>query len=121
MAEGILKHLAPDKFEVFSAGAHPCGVNPMAIKVLKEQGIDISDQRSKSIEEFKDKNFDYVITVCDVAKQTCPVFPGEYEKIHWSLEDPGLVQGTEGEKLQAFRETREKLKERIRDFLKGKE
>jgi arsenate reductase len=118
MAEGILRHMASDRFDVFSAGAHPSGVNPLAIKILKEEGIDISKQTSNSIDQFKEQNFDYVITVCDRAKQTCPVFPGKYKKIHWSLEDPGLVQGTEEEKLRAFRETREKLRERIQGFLK---
>lgn len=88
MAEGFLRHMAGDKFEVFSAGVKPTQVNPLAIKVMAEAGVDISKHRSKSVIKFLGKNFDYVITVCDNAKQTCPVFPGEHEKIHWDLEDP---------------------------------
>jgi arsenate reductase len=93
MAEGFLKHIAGDKFEVFSAGVKPTIVNPMAMRVMAEVGIDISTHRSKSIMEFMGQKFDYVITVCDKAKQTCPVFPGKYEKIHWYLEDPAEAQG----------------------------
>ncbi len=98
MAEGFLKNLAGDKFEVFSAGVKPTQVNPLAIKAMAETGVDISKHRSKSAMEFIDQKFDYVITVCDNAKQTCPVFPGKYEKIHWSLEDPAEAQGSEEKK-----------------------
>ncbi|MCM8831517.1 MAG: arsenate reductase ArsC [Candidatus Omnitrophica bacterium] len=119
MAEGFLRHLAGDNFEVFSAGVTPTQVNPLAIKVMQEVGIDISKHRSKSVMEFIKDKFDYVITVCDHAKQTCPIFLGEYKKIHWNLEDPANVEGTEEEKLLAFRITRDKIKKFILDFIKA--
>ncbi|MCM8784590.1 MAG: arsenate reductase ArsC [Candidatus Omnitrophica bacterium] len=118
MAEGFLRHLANNKFEVFSAGINPTQVNPLAIKVMSEIGIDISMQKSKSIMEFINRQFDYVITVCDNTKQTCPIFPGKYQKIHWNLEDPAQAQGTEEEKLKVFRKIRDRLKKNILDFLK---
>jgi len=102
-----------DKFEVFSAGIEPTQVNPLAIRVMNEIGIDIARQRSKSVKEFLGQQFDYVVTVCDYAKQTCPVFPGKYEKIHWNLEDPAQAQGTEEEKLLIFRKVRDQIKENI--------
>jgi arsenate reductase len=116
MAEGFLRHMAGDKFEVFSAGIKPTQINPLAIKVMAEAGVDISKHRSKSAMEFIGENFDYVITVCDNARQTCPVFPGNYEKVHWDLEDPAIAQGTEEEKLEIFRKTRDKIKEFILVF-----
>jgi len=117
MAEGFLRHFASDKFEAFSAGVKPTQVNPLAIKIMAEAGIDISKHRSKSAMEFIGEKFDYIITVCDNAKQTCPVFPGQYEKVHWDLEDPVLAQGTEKEKLSVFRDTRDKIKGYILVFL----
>ena len=117
IAEGLLRHLAGDKFEVFSAGVKPTQVNPLAMKVMDEIGIDISKQRSKSVKEFLNQQFDYVATVCDYARQTCPVFPGKYEKIHWNLEDPAKAQGTEDEKLLIFRKIRNQIKENILKFL----
>jgi arsenate reductase len=121
MAEGFLRDMAGDRFEVFSAGIKPTQVNPLAIKVMAEAGIDISKHRSKSAIEFIGQKFDYVITVCDNAKQTCPVFPGKYEKIHWSLEDPAEATGIEEEKLVVFRKTRDKIKGNIIVFLKSNE
>jgi len=117
MAEGFLRHLAGDKFEVFSAGVKPTQVNPLAVKVMAEVGIDISKHKSKSAMEFIGQQFDYVITVCDNAKQTCPVFPGHYEKLHWSLEDPAEAEGGEEERMVVFREIRDKIKQKIGDFL----
>jgi arsenate reductase len=117
MAEGFLRHIAGDKFEVFSAGVKPTQVNPLAIKVMAEVGVDISKHRSKSAMEFIGQRFDYVITVCDNAKQTCPVFPGKYEKIHWILEDPAEAQGSEEERLVFFRRIRDKIKEYVLDFI----
>lgn len=117
MAEGLLRHLAGDKFEVFSAGVEPTQVNPLAMKVMDEIGIDISKQRSKSVREFLSQQFDYVVTVCDYARQTCPVFPGKYEKIYWNLEDPARAQGTEEEILLIFRKARNQIKENILKFL----
>ena len=98
MAEGFLRHMAGDKFTVFSAGVKPTKVNPYAIKVMAEAGIDISSHRSKSVDGFLKKEFDYVITVCNHAKQVCPIFPGQYKKFHWDIEDPAEISGTEGEK-----------------------
>lgn len=118
MAEGLLRYMAGDRFEVYSAGIKPTEVNPLAIKVMAEAGIDISKHRAKSAMEFIGQKFNYVITVCDNAKQTCPVFPGEYEKIHWSLEDPAEAKGAEEEKLAVFRKTRDQIKSNIEDWLK---
>lgn len=118
MAERFLRHIAGDKFEVFSAGVKPTQVNPLAIKVMAEVGVDISKHRSKSAMEFIGEKFDYVITICDNAKQTCPVFPGKYKKVYWDLEDPAVVQGAEEEKLNVFRKTRDKIKEYVLGFLK---
>lgn len=117
MAEGFLQYMAGDKFEVFSAGVKPTQVNPLAIKVLAEVGIDISNHRSKSAMEFIGQKFDYVITVCDNAKQTCPMFPGRYEKIHWDLEDPAGALGSDDEKLVVFRKIRNQIKKYIEKFL----
>ena len=113
MAEGLLRHLAGDRFEIFSAGIKPRAVNPIAAEVMSEMGIDISSQRSKSVNKFLGQQFDYVITVCDNAKQTCPVFPGKYKKIHWNLEDPARTQGTKEEKLITFRKIRDIIKQKI--------
>lgn len=117
MAEGVLRHLASDKFEVFSAGVNPTQLNAKAIKVMSEIGIDTSKQKSKSIKEFLGQEFDYIITVCDNAKQTCPVFPGKYEKMHWKLEDPVLTQGAEEKRLKVFRKIRNQIKENILKLL----
>jgi len=88
MAEGLLRHLADDRFEVFSAGTKPVGLNPNAVKAMSEVGIDISGHRSKSVDEFVGQQFDYVITVCDNAKEACPIFPGPGKRVHHSFEDP---------------------------------
>src|SRR6185295_401120 len=93
MAEGLLRHDAGDRFEVVSAGVEPTEVRPLAIKAMNEIGIDISGQRSKSVDTFSGQNFDYVITVCDNANQQCPMFPGKTERIHWSIEDPAEATG----------------------------
>ena len=95
MAEGFLRQMAHDRFEIFSAGVKATQVNPFAIKVMDEIGIDISSHRSKSVTEFLGQVFDYIITVCDNAKQTCPMFPGQYEKMHWDIEDPADAKGSE--------------------------
>ncbi len=116
-AEGLLRHLAGDKFDVFSAGVKPTQVNPLAIKVMDEIGIDISNQESKSVTEFQSEQFDYVITVCDNAREACPLFPGEHEKMHWNLQDPTQAQGKEEEKLMIFRKVRNQIKENILKFL----
>ena len=118
MAEGFLRYLAGDKFEVFSAGVKPMQVNPLAIKVMAEAGVDISKHRSKSAMEFIGERFDYFIIVCDNAKQTCPVFLGKYEKVHWDLEDPAQVLGSDEEKIIVFRKVRNEIIDKIRIFLK---
>lgn len=113
MAEGLMRDLAGARHEVFSAGTKPVGVNPLAIAVMRERGIDISRQRSKSVTEFGGQEFATVITVCDNANEQCPIFPGAPQRLHWSLPDPAAVSGTEQEKLQAFRAVRDDLEQRI--------
>jgi arsenate reductase len=115
MAEGLLRHAAGDRFEVSSAGTQPSRVRPEAIAVMQELGIDISSQRSKSVEEFAARDFDYVLTVCDNAKESCPIYPGHGNRLHHSFEDPAAVQGTDEYRLAAFR----RVRDQIRDYLKG--
>jgi arsenate reductase len=116
MAEGLLRHLAGDRFEVFSAGVEPSFVRRQAIAVMNEIGIDISQHRSKSVDEFLDEQLDYVITVCDHANQRCPIFPGAVQRIHWSIDDP-VVGSTEKIQLEAFRRARDELRTRIQSFV----
>jgi arsenate reductase len=117
MAEGWLRALAGDRYDVASAGTRPSVVNPLAIAVMRERGIDISGHRSKSVTEFLDQPFDYVITVCDQAAEACPVFPGPAHRIHWSFPDPAAVQGSESERLDAFRAVRDALERRLRAWI----
>jgi arsenate reductase (thioredoxin) len=119
MAEGLLRHDAGDAFEVSSAGTKPSHVRPEAIAAMREVGIDISGHRSKSVEEFAGQHFDYVITVCDNAKESCPMFPAGTKRLHWSLEDPAAVQGSEAEQLAEFRRVRDQLRSRLRQFVEG--
>ena len=114
MAEGLLRHDAGDLFEVFSAGVDPTAVKPEAIEAMREVGIDISNHRSKSVDEFIGQEFDYVITVCDNANERCPVFPGSTQRIHWSFEDPAAVRGDGSTRLAAFRRIREEIRERFK-------
>ncbi|HKG80189.1 MAG TPA: arsenate reductase ArsC, partial [Pyrinomonadaceae bacterium] len=107
MAEGLLRHMAGDRFEVASAGVSPTNVRPEAIEVMREIGIDISQQRSKAVDDFVDREFDYVITVCDNANEQCPVFPGTTNRIHWSFDDPAAVEGDELARLAVFRRVRD--------------
>lgn len=116
MAEGLLRHDGGSLFQVFSAGTQPTKVRSEAIAAMQEIGIDISGHRSKSVREFTDQPFDYVITVCDSAKESCPVFPVKTQSIHWSIEDPAAVRGSEDERLAAFRRIRDELRERLRAF-----
>lgn len=109
MAEGLLRHLAGDRFEVFSAGSKPSHVNPFAIEAMRQRGIDISGQRSKHLSEYLDQPFDFVITVCDNAAETCPIFPGKAQRIHWSFPDPAAAQGSDAEILAAFVRVRDDL------------
>jgi len=117
MAEGLFRHETGDEFEVFSAGTNPTQVRTEAIAVMSEIGIDISGQRSKSVDDFTGHEFDYIITVCDHAKELCPVFPGETKHLHWSFDNPAVVQGSNEERKTAFRRIRDELHERIRSFL----
>ncbi len=117
IAEALLKRYGGDAFEVYSAGTEARGINPLTIEVLREVGIDWSSARSKSVDEFLGQPFDYVITVCDRARQVCPVFPGRYNTLHWGLEDPAEVDGTHEEKLAAFRLARMAVTMRLRPFV----
>lgn len=116
MAEGLLRHIAGDRFDVESAGTAASFVRPQAIAVMQEAGIDISRQRSKSLDEFIDRPFEYVITVCDNAAQSCPVFPGDVERVHWSFDDPAEAKGNEEEVLAVFRRVRDEIKEKLTRF-----
>ncbi len=118
MAEGLLRHLAGDRAEVFSAGVERSFVRPQAIEAMRERGIVITSQRSKSVDEFAGQKFDYVITVCDNARERCPVFPGRYERIHWSFDDPAAAEGDEAAVLSVFRRVRDEIEGRLREFTK---
>lgn len=116
MAEGLLNHLGGDRFEVRSAGTKPSSIRPEAIAIMKEIGIDISGSRSKHVDEFAGESFDYVLTVCDNAKESCPLYSGHTNCIHQSFEDPAAVQGSEEERLAAFRRVRDAIKAYLEDF-----
>ena len=113
MAEGLLRNMAGDRFEVSSAGVAPSHVRSEAIEAMRETEIDISSHRSKSVDEFRDQEFDYVITVCDNAAENCPLFPGKAERIHWSFDDPAALDGKEEERLAAFRRVRDEILEKL--------
>ena len=119
MAEGILRHLAGDRVEVYSAGAKPSQVNPYSIAAMRERGIDISGQSSDHVSQYLDREFDYVITVCDKAAETCPLFPGPARRIHWSFPDPAAVAGDEDAVLHAFIRARDGLEDKLRDWLRS--
>ena len=109
MAEGILRHMAGERFEVFSAGVEPKALHPLAIDAMREAGIDISKQRSKDVEKLPERAMEFVVTVCSNAREKCPVFPATVKFMHWDLDDPAAVQGTEEEKLAAFRRVRDQI------------
>src|SRR5579872_7397413 len=113
MAEGLLRHEGGSDYEVFSAGTKPSLVRPEAIAVMREIGIDISGHRSKSVNEFAGRELDLVITVCDNAKESCPVFPGGTQRLHWPFEDPAAVVGSTEQRLAAFRSIRDQVRARI--------
>jgi arsenate reductase len=117
IAEALLSDIGGGDFEAFSAGTEPKGVNPFAVRVLHESGIDWSGAISKSAKDFIGQPFDYVVTVCDRARQTCPVFPGDHSTLHWGLDDPAEVEGTGEQKLEAFRRTRTEVATRLRPFV----
>ena len=117
MAEGLLRHLAGDCYDVMSAGMEATHVRPLAIRAMEEIGIDISGQESKTLERYLGQPFDYVITVCDDANEACPFFPGASRRLHWPMEDPSRAAGSEKERLAVFRRVRDELRERIKGEL----
>lgn len=117
MAEGLLRQMAGDRFEVESAGTEETRVNPLAIAAMSEIGIDISSHTSKTLDRFLNQRWDYVITVCDNANESCPVFPGADTRLHWSFEDPSAAKGSDEERLDAFRRIRDQIRARLRAFI----
>jgi arsenate reductase len=117
MAEGLLRHLAGDRFEAHSAGTEATHVRPLAIRAMNEIGVDISEQESKTLERYLGEPFDYVITVCDDANESCPFFPGAKKRLHWSLPDPSAAKGSEEERLAVFLSVRDQLRDRVRTEL----
>ncbi|MBI4892472.1 MAG: arsenate reductase ArsC [Acidobacteria bacterium] len=116
MGEGLFRAAGEGTFEVHSAGTKPGSVRPEAIAVMREIGIDISSHWSKSVDEFAGRTFDYVVTVCDHARDSCPLFPAGTARLHWSFEDPAAVEGTEEERLAAFRRIRDQIHQRVKAF-----
>ena len=117
MAEGLLRHLAGDRFEVHSAGTEATLVRPEAIAVMGELGIDLSGHESKTVDRYLGERFDWVVTVCDRARETCPYFPGAENTAHWSFDDPADATGTSGERLAVFRRIRDDIADRLQSFL----
>ena len=113
MAEGYLRHVAPDRYEALSAGIAPKGLNPLAVEAMREIGIDTSGQQSKDVVTLLGQYIPYVVTVCDNAKERCPIFPGTWKFLHWSLEDPAAAEGTHEDKLAVFRRVRDQIMARI--------
>lgn len=117
MAEGLLRFLSGQEFEVFSAGSKPAGkVHPLAIEAMREVSVDISKHQSKHLDQFTGQPFDFVITVCDNAREACPNFPGAGKQLHWSFDDPALATGTDEQKMRVFRRVRDEIRHRIRRF-----
>lgn len=116
MAEGLLRHAAGDRFEVASAGTEETRVHPLAVKAMAEIGIDISHHTSKTLDRFLDERWDSVITVCDRANESCPIFPRQAERLHWSFDDPSAATGSDEERLKVFRRVRDEIKQRIDAF-----
>ncbi|MDW8343269.1 MAG: arsenate reductase ArsC [Verrucomicrobiae bacterium] len=120
MAEGWLRHVAGDRFEALSAGARPSGfVHPLAIRAMAEVGVDISRQRSKSITEFAGQPLDVVITVCDHARESCPVLPGAKQTVHWSFDDPAEATGSEEQRMAVFRRVREEIRRCVEQWVQN--
>jgi arsenate reductase (thioredoxin) len=117
MAEGLLRHLAGNSFEVHSAGTEATSVRPEAIEAMSELGADISGQESKTLERYLGEPFDYVVTVCDDANEACPVFPGAENRLHWSIQDPSRAEGSDEERLEVFRKARDEIQARISEEL----
>ena len=119
MAEGLLNKFGSGKWKAWSGGVFPSYVHPLAIRVMGETKIDISRQTSKSMDQFLNETFDYIITLCDEAAQSCPAFPGQGKRLHWPLEDPAAAIGTVEERLVVFRRIRDEIKTKIEEFLKS--
>jgi arsenate reductase len=117
MAEGFLRHLEGDRFEVASAGTEATRVHPLAIGAMQEAGIDISAHRSKTLDALLDDPWDYVITVCDSANERCPLFPARTTRIHWSFDDPSQATGSDAQRLETFRRVRDQIHTRLKDWL----
>lgn len=117
LAEAILRHVGGTAFEASSAGTHPAGVHPLTDQVLLESGISRLGLRSKSIDEVAEAHFDYVVTLCDDARTICPVFPGADQSLHWGYRDPAAAEGTDEERLEAFRRVFAQIGERVRQFV----
>ncbi|MBT9165165.1 MAG: Glutaredoxin arsenate reductase [candidate division WS2 bacterium] len=120
MAEGIVNSLYGDKYQAYSAGTHPSGINPFTIKVMSEIGIDISSHRSKNVKEFKGWTFDFIVTVCDQAQESCPFFPGAVRYIHQGFTDPSAVKGSFDDKMRIFRRVRDEIKNWIEETFNEK-
>jgi len=118
MAEGLMRSMGAGMWEVKSAGIFPSFVHPLAIQAMKKIGIDISHQTSKSVDEFLNEDFDYIITLCDHAAMACPAFPGQGKRLHWSFEDPAAGTGTTEKRLIFFRKIRDEIRIKIEEFLK---
>ena len=116
MAEGLLRYEAGDRFTVESAGTKPSTVRPEAIAVMKEVGIDITSHHSKHVDAFAGQDFDYVLTVCDNARESCPVFPGQAVRVHHGFDDPSAIEGPEDERLNVFRRVRDEIRAYLRSF-----
>jgi arsenate reductase len=116
IAEALLRAQGGPAFEVASAGTEPKGVNPLTVRILAEVGVDVAGARSKSVTEFLGDKFDYVITVCDQARESCPVFPGAHESIHWGFDDPAAAEGSEAERLEVFRRVMNEISVRLKPF-----
>ena len=119
IAHGLLRDMAGDRFEVFSAGSHPSRVHPMSVAVMEEVGVDISHHTSDFVDDYLDKGIDIAITVCDNANQSCPTFPGKAERIHWSIDDPFKGWNFDTSQMDSFRETRREIKEKLEAFLES--
>jgi arsenate reductase len=117
IAEAFLKHLTFSRVEVYSAGITPRNIHPLAIKVMKELGIDISQNHNRSVNEFYNDRFDYIITLQDEAREKSPIFQGSHTKIHKSLDDPGQAKGNDSQKLETFRKSRDQIKDWVTDFI----
>jgi arsenate reductase (thioredoxin) len=116
MAEALLRQFGGDQFDVHSAGTEPRSVNPLTLRVLEDAGIDATGARSKAVNEYLGQTFDYVVTVCDEARQVCPVFPGVHESMHWGYEDPAQAEGSDEERLAVFKKVFIQIGERVRQF-----